>query len=443
MISVSEAYKAAIDANRRHIIPKVLVYFNTIPAEFSGDEVISLNLLEEARAETGNPLGAVSSNELTITLDNTNHHFTPTNTASPYYNRLKPNVKIEAFLALEITTGVYEDIPLGIFYTAEWKEGTVTGYDALCALGAMDVPMVKPREDTTIGTMFADLFEALEVDSFYVDPRLIQSVSIGWLPKGSVNQALQLLCAAGNCFVNVDRFGRIKAQKNTPSGVAVATLKDSNQILHAENPQKYLGIYNAIKLTYSGVRMGRKREEILKIEDAEIESGTSVLDKTDFSGGPIGQVEKVTLLKPEECYMSTVAYDAWSIIINTENPGEDEKLDITVTGFPITVKTRHREVINEALVADWGRKELQVENYLLQHRTVAQEYAEEILSIMSDPFKNFYLDVRGNPALEIGDVVTVDDPTDRIPLTNIVIERIELAYDGGLSGTIEGSRTIL
>lgn len=442
MINVSDAYKVAIDADSRHITSKSLVYFSETPTEFTGDEIISLHLLEEAKADTGNPLGAVSSNELTITLDNTNHDFTPTNSESPYYGLLKPNVKIEAFLNVEISAGVYEEIPLGVFFTAEWLEGTVTGYDVLYTLGGMDVPMVKTKEDPTIGTMFAALFDALGVTNYSIDPALTQSIRLGWLPKGTVQQALQTLCVAGNCFVNVDRLGKIRVKKNASTGVPVATLTDEDQIITAENPQKYLGIYNAIKLTYCRPRLG-ERETILSMEDIDIDTGGGTLDKTDFSNGPIGKVEKVSLRKADNSDINTVTYDAWSIILDVVNSGDDESVNIEARGYPIDINYRYKEITDPALVAEWGRKELAIENYLIQAGPVAQSYAEELLALVSDPFKDFSLTVQGNPALEIGDVVAISDPTDKIPLTNIVIERTILDYDGALSGSHAGRKQVV
>lgn len=439
MLNVSETYKQAIDADIRHIIPRVLVYFSEIPTEFTVDEVISLHLLEEAKAETGNPLGAVSSNELTITLDNSNCFFNPTNTASPYYGLLKPNVKVEAFLAVKTAAGTYEETPLGTFYTAEWSEGTVTGYDSLYTLGGMDVPMIKTQEDTTIGRMFAALFDAMEVANYSIDPGLDQTIRIGWLPNGSTQQALQALCVAGNCFINVDRTGVIRVQKNALSGVPVSTLTDDNQIIRAVNPQKYLDIYNQVKVTYCRPRLG-KRDTILNMDGIEIESGTSEIDKTHFNAAPIGKVERISINHRANSSINTLSYDAWSVLIGTVNPGSAEIVNIIGRGYPLNLTYRDRTTRDDALIAEWGLKELVIQNDLIQDSRVARTYAQDLLALVADPFRGFELEIRGNPALEIGDIIEISDPTDNIPLTNIAIERITLDYDGGLSGSISGRR---
>lgn len=439
MLNVSEAYKTAIDADSRNIIPRVLAYFSEIPTEFTGDEVISLHLLEEAKAETGNPLGAVSSNELTITFDNSKRHFTPTNTESPYYGKLKPNVKIEAYLAIKIAADTYEEVPLGTFYTAEWNEATVTGYDILYALNGMDVPMIKTQEDTTIGRMFAALFNALGLTNYSIDPDLDQEIRIGWLPNGTTQQALQALCVAGNCFVNVDRAGVVRVQKNISSGIPVATLTDNNQIIRAVNPQKYLDIYNQVKVTYCRPRLGR-RDTILNMDGVEVEQGANEIDKTHFTGAPIGKVERISINHRSNSSIDTVAYDAWSVLIGTINPGNAETVDIIGRGYPLSLTYRDRTVRDDLLIAEWGLKELVIQNDLIQDSRVARTYAQDLLTLVADPFRGFELEIRGNPALEIGDIIAISDPTDNIPLTNIAIERITLDYDGGLSGSISGRR---
>lgn len=439
MLTVSDQYKIAIDKDTRRITPKVLVYFGEIPTEFTGDEIVSLNLLEEAKADTESPLGAISSNEITITFDNTDHYFTPTNDASPYYNLLKPNTKVEAFLNVEIAPNTFEEIPLGTFFTAEWSEGTVTGYDMLYALGGIDVPMIKTEEDITVGIMIAALFDALGVANYSIDSALDQSIKIGWYPKATAQQALQTLCVAGNCSINVDRNGSAKASANATSGTAVTTMTDNNQILYAKNPQKYFDIYNAIKLTYCRPRLG-ERETILSLDDVEIDAGGSIIDKTDFSGAPIGRVERVSIKGRTDSDIDTIAYDAWSVVIDTVNPGDDETVNIEAKGYPLNINYRDKIVQDSALIAEWGLKELAVQNDLIQNGTVARIYAEALLALVSDPFRDFELEVRGNPALEIGDIVNISDPTDKIPTTDIVVERITLDYDGGLSGTIKGRR---
>lgn len=441
MINVSDAYNTAIDADSRHIIPRVLVYFSETATEFNGDDIISLHLLEEAKAETGNPLGAVSANELTITFDNTNHDFTPTNTESPYYGLLKPNVKIEAFLLIETAADIYEEIPLGEFYTAEWVEATVTGYDILYTVGDTDLPMIPVMEDTTVGAMFAALFAASGITNYSIDPTLTQDIELGWLPKGKVRQAIQYLCVTGNCFVNVDRSGKTKAFKNAISGTPVATLTDDNQIITAQNPQKYLGIYNVVKITYAAPSL-MERQEILNLEDIEIPAAGEVMDPADFNEAPIGRVEKVRLKGADNSAITEMEYDAWSLILTVSNTGDDEEVTIKATGYPISINERSKEVEDSALVAEWGRKELSIENRLIQNGRIAKDYIDALLVLAKDPFSKFNLEVYGNPALEIGDIIAVLDPTDKIPLTNIVIERITLDYDGALSGTMDGRKLV-
>ena len=73
------------DKHSRHILSKLELYFdgadNNPLVVDNSNYLIDYQIVEEASAETANPLGAVSANELTITLANFNNLFSPSNVA--------------------------------------------------------------------------------------------------------------------------------------------------------------------------------------------------------------------------------------------------------------------------------------------------------------------------------------------------------------------------
>jgi len=449
MLTVSNDYKTAVNADSRRWIPKIEVYFDGInqpPVIFNGDDIIDCTFLEEATAESDNPLGSVSANEVTISFNNSTRAFTPTNILSPYYGKLKPNVLVKPYLGLELPDTTYEYIPLGVFRTGDWGspsgtvEATVTCFDKLYEIGDKEVPMLPVKQNTTIGELFVLLFNALGITSYTVDESLNQVISIGWLSKGKVRDALQSLAVAGNCNVMADRYGAIRVQSNLSAGSSVVTFTDSNQIFSAENPQKYLDTYSVVKVNYKLPYL-KAKDTILRVENVSIPNGGVTL-QYEFSSGPIANVEKVKI-NGVTSTISQVDYGAWDISIQISNAGSAENVTVEVTGQAVASITSAYTIQDDTAVAQFGIKEIPIDNDLIQSEVVAQAYATGLLSYVKDPLVNFTISCRGNPAVEVCDVITIQDDTDKIGTVDVIPIRINLNYDGALDCTIEARKKVV
>jgi len=448
MLTVSNDYKTAVNASSRRWVPKIEVYFDGInqpPVVFNGDDIIDCTFLEEATAESDNPLGSVSANEVTISFNNSTRAFTPTNTLSPYYGKLKPNVLVKPYLGLELTGATYEYIPLGVFRTGDWSspsssvEATVTCFDKLYEIGDKGVPMLPVKQDTIIGELFVLLFTALGITNYSVDASLNQTIPIGWLPKGTVRNALQALAVAGNCNVTADRYGYIVVRSNFITGAAVETWTDANQIFTAENPQKYLDTYSKVKINYYQPYI-KPTASLLKVENLKIPNGGLTLTNIAFTTGPVATVDQVILSGAVNSAVDSVEYGAWGITVTITNTSAEETVTLEVTGKAIDSISSSYELQEDAAVASFGEKVFSVENYLIQSLDVAKTYATELLQYVKDPLANISLSIRGNPAVEVGDVVQIQDDTDKIGTVDFVPTRININYDGALDSTVEGRK---
>ncbi|HHV63399.1 MAG TPA: hypothetical protein GXX51_12295 [Firmicutes bacterium] len=81
-------------------------------------------------------------------------------------------------------------------------------------------------------------------------------------------------------------------------------------------------------------------------------------------------------------------------------------------------------------------------NPLIQTAEMAQKIAERLLASFGDARRTLELDWRGNPALLLGDVVTVVDGRPNSRTQNYVIVRQEIEYAGALSAKLSGRRMI-
>ncbi len=81
---------------------KILELITSIQEIYEGDDIISINLLEEREVSQGSlPVGNISANELDIRLNNQSRKFDAGNKQSPLYQLLKANRRIKAWLGVE------------------------------------------------------------------------------------------------------------------------------------------------------------------------------------------------------------------------------------------------------------------------------------------------------------------------------------------------------
>jgi hypothetical protein len=124
-------------------VAKIIEFYTPISDIYEGDDIVSMNLLEEREIADGTlPIGNISANELDIELQNiklvrgavsVNDPFSYDNTASYLENLLKKNRRIVASLGLVLLDASVEYVTLGTFWSGDWRaseKGTVVSTSA-------------------------------------------------------------------------------------------------------------------------------------------------------------------------------------------------------------------------------------------------------------------------------------------------------------------------
>ena len=84
---------------------KIIEFFTSIREIYETGDLVSIRLLEEREASQGSlPVGNISSNEITLVLNNEDKKFDLDNENSPLKNLLKPNRRIQVWLGIDIET---------------------------------------------------------------------------------------------------------------------------------------------------------------------------------------------------------------------------------------------------------------------------------------------------------------------------------------------------
>jgi len=145
-------------------VVKITEFSGSLIEVYHGDDIVNLSILEETNSDTGVvPIGNVSSNELDLSLMNTDRRFSYGNTESPYLNSLISGRKIRVWLGFVLPVGstdvtgqvpgyIVETIkgekvgfmPYGIYWSKDWISSydsmvtTTTAYDIAYKLSQSD-----------------------------------------------------------------------------------------------------------------------------------------------------------------------------------------------------------------------------------------------------------------------------------------------------------------
>lgn len=446
-----EDYVEWVKGPVREINAEIEIEFPEGTVLFTGDDIMNMNLLKESSAVGGNPLGFVASNELTISLNNADRRFTPSNPDRVY--TVKPGLKISPFLTIKLPDGPDARIPLGVYWCGDWDtpSNTIVAstvcHDRLINILNIDTPQIPPMTDTYIAEMFGELFRkiGLSPHDYMISAGLTQPIRVGWFPRESVGASLQLLSEAGNCFVTTNRDNQIVVRPNLTDRNAVDTYTDDDMLFSVNNPQRINDIFSAVKVGYRLPYLKEPNVQLVRADRILIPTGTTTLDRIDFNADdiPIMQINWVHLFNNRWARVVTggISFGATDISLVVENSNVPEEVDLQVEGIGTGHHKAHRVAVNQSAVDMVGHLELFLENPLIQQHTIAQDYADKVLEYVSDPLAVFTIDWRGDPLREIGDILYIQSATDKIPLTKIIVHKIELRYDGGLTGFMEGRKT--
>ncbi len=95
------------------------------------------------------------------------------------------------------------------------------------------------------------------------------------------------------------------------------------------------------------------------------------------------------------------------------------------------------QVADPDLYAMWPDKILAIDNEFIQSASAASDYANSLISLAKDPQAFYRLQIRGNPAIELMDTITIAGGNSIKTTEDLlgVVIRQTLTYDGGLEGT--------
>jgi hypothetical protein len=161
-----------------------------------------------------------------------------------------------------------------------------------------------------------------------------------------------------------------------------------------------------------------------------------VLEAIDFTSGPVIAITHIKLLGRQNADIVSFVNNSWSVALTLSNAGTAEVVDIAIYGKVITT-TPTKVIKTDPAVDPAQTRTFVVDSPLIQTIPQAETYATSLLGYAKNSLLDVPLSYRGDPSLELLDVVTVDDATDALPSIDVLLLSHSLTFDGGLEAAME------
>lgn len=386
--------------------------------EYTDTDIINMNVLEDIDTTSGQ----TSSNEMKFMLNNQAQLFNILNPTG-IYPYLQRKQKLKPYLGLVITPALTEFIGMGIFYLTNWKadEGELTAsFEARCMLDILNQSQYRKgkQQSRTLGLLAEDVLIDAGVIDYYIDAALYAITSAGNLPISTHREALQSIAISGKAVLYCNRNGTVVLDQlsNVASGETIS-LNDmyKSPLIQLD---KLANTVNVEVSTYTA-----------KAAPENIYTGTIAIGGTKdvwiiYKSYPAQTCSSVVVggVVNSETYYGNAA------LLNITAAGS---VSITTTGTVLEISKSPHEVLDSGTLPDEQTVSLKIENPLITDSTLADNVADWILA---EKQKRFMYEVnwRGNPELEVADIVTIQDNFSENKTARITKQ--EFNYAGCLSG---------
>lgn len=206
--------------NKPYCCAKILEFFSSIKKTYTSDDILFLNVVEESETQGGLPFGSISSNQLSLKLNNIDDMHTPSNSKSPLYGLIKKNRKIKVWIGLRYETYI-EWRQMGVYWSGDWKASThetyveTIGHDLLHLMTETEFK-TEILENTNLYNLAELVLQdyGLSSDMYKIDISLQQFlIPYAWFDKTTHREALRQIAEASVSRVYADREGKIRIEK--------------------------------------------------------------------------------------------------------------------------------------------------------------------------------------------------------------------------------------
>lgn len=373
MLEVSQSFKDTVYAPVRQFNSKITFTLLGTTTTYDDETIMKINILEELSTLND----TIPSNELQITLDNSNGAFNILNLQNmQQIIASRPKIVVEFGIVLSET--VTEWIPMGTYYLSEFKNETGSKSITLTCNDVFNMLDSISYDNTASNTLYnlaVDVLTKAGITSYSIDDSL-KLITSNFTARLNSREALQHIGIASGSAVFQDRTGKVVIKPFT------ALDANSNYLTYVGQSGLYAGVAGAYPLVTTGAGM----------------------KYVDFDN--MYDIPEITLDK-----------SIYQVVINVR-----------------VGDTTHEKVYTNTSIAGTNGASFTIDNPLIITDAMADNVAAWY--IRESNYNAIYrANWRQNPILECADVILVEDSFDAKKQTRIF--RQEFTYEGYLMGITE------
>ena len=340
-----------------------------------------------------------------------------------------------------------EWVPLGTFWSLDWDspddtlEATVTARDRMELLRKGTYQTSQVQQNKTLYQLAEDVLQDAGLNSSeYIIDTDLQSIVVqySWFNPVSHREALRRIAEAGLAVAFQNREGKIQIESFLITGdEPVLEITEDDYFPPLRAPSRQDQVANEIIVDTQPLRPASAAEEVYRSNDPIMIPASSTKAITAFyNKTPV--IEAIASLDspPAGVSITDVTYYGWGASIKIRNTNAtDKQVTLVIQGKPLTVQNKERATArDEVSITELGILSFEFPaNPLVQTLAQAQAIADALLASVKDPRRDIEVDWRGNPALLLGDRVTVKGK-------DYHVIRQEIDWAGALSARLTGRK---
>lgn len=278
----------------------------------------------------------------------------------------------------------------------------------------------------------------LKEGEYWIDPELQQyTVPYAYFESQSHREALRKIAEACLGQVYCDREGiiRIEGPSYLEKQNETALSITQDDYFSKDNPVKWSEIANYIEVETQPLRADTEQEVYRSNEPVSISAGETKTITAYYNHTPC--IDAVASIEGVGTIVDATYY-AWGATVKVTS-STTGTFTLVINAKPLKVLNKEKAIAkDDASIIDNGKlRYVFPKNPLIQTREIAQKIADKLLQYYKDPRRDVSIEWRGNPALLLGDRVSV---TDKNEINNYNVVKQELEYDGSLRAKLSGRK---
>lgn len=397
---------------------------------YPNDYLMDMQVLEELCSAEAEPFGRCTANELTFTLYSPDGMFDPANATGEYSSRIVSGMMCKVFVKPDEDDASWD--PLGVFYVTEWRTNVVEHTVFVTAHDKLYFALLEKGDgvlygglivDETLGAYLRTTLDYYGVavtveDSAYTQQRLPFAVVYDDYAN---NLSSALLAALSSCWC--DHNGSCIARSWRIPRAVRTTLADYNQIISMSGLSSSLAAYRNVTVPMYTFTEGAP-QELCTAADVPVIAGSSNMTSVPlFKARPVVRLSNIGVVST-----TPISITAVEMVLKTCFINFDASASGTAT-FTLYGTTAEKQTYD---AADASSNAFIVDSSFVQTNDTRQQVTAAASQYTECSTQTYTLHTRGNPLLNLGDVVAVSSQAYNVDFTGI-IARQRFVYNGALS----------